>query len=288
MDPRLVDLSHLMIRPVAAWRAAGWWGQTPLWERVCRTAASNPDRTAVIDETGSLTVAKLWSEVTAVAAALRGEGVGRGDIVLVQLLNWREFAVLVVALEAIGAVLAFCPSSWGPNETAPALNLLRPRIWLVAGIRSADERGAWVRDSLRLATFQPQRVIGVRLLAEGITPFDRWWSALGRSGADQEHSGGRGLDPLEIAVTSGTTGEPKGVLHVHDSALATVQSTIERQGIGPRDVVHVAIPVGHTFGYFYGVRCALQAGAVLLLQERWNAERATELVELRFTPKSPR
>src|SRR3990172_4142944 len=71
MDPRLVDLSHLMIRPVAAWRAAGWWGQTPLWERVCRTAASNPDRTAVIDETGSPTAAALWSEATAVSAALR-------------------------------------------------------------------------------------------------------------------------------------------------------------------------------------------------------------------------
>jgi non-ribosomal peptide synthetase component E (peptide arylation enzyme) len=279
MDPRLADLSHLMARPVAAWRAAGWWGQTPLWERVCRAAASNPDRVAVIDETDSLTAAALWREAKAVAAALRGEGVGRGDIVLLQLPNWHEFAVLVVALEAIGAVLAFCPSSWGPSETARALNLLRPRIWLVAGIRSAGERIAWVRDSLRLATFQPQRVVGVRLPSEEIMPFDRWRTTAGQNGIEEMRDGGRGLNPLEIAVTSGTTGEPKGVLHVHDSALATVQSTIERQGIGPQDAIHVAIPVGHTFGYFYGVRCALQAGAVLLLQERWNAERAAELVE---------
>src|SRR5262249_19535429 len=83
----------------------------------------------------------------------------------------------------------------------------------------------------------------------------------------------------EIAVTSGTTGDPKGVLHVHDSGLATVQSTIERQGIGPQDIIHVGIPVGHTFGYFYGVRCALQSGAVLLLQERWSAKHAAELVQ---------
>jgi acyl-coenzyme A synthetase/AMP-(fatty) acid ligase len=211
---------------------------------------------------------------------LLGEGVGRGDIVLVQLPNWREFAVLVVALEAIGAVLAFCPPSWGPNETARALGLLRPRVWFIAGIRSAGERVAWFRDSIRLAVSRPQRVVGVRLVADEIMPFDAWRSAVDQSGTGGAHSsGGRGLDPLEIAVTSGTTGEPKGVLHVHDSALAAVESTIERQGIVPQDVIHVAIPVGHTFGYFYGVRCALQAGAVLLLQERWNAERAAELVE---------
>jgi cyclohexanecarboxylate-CoA ligase len=57
-----------------------------------------------------------------------------------------------------------------------------------------------------------------------------------------------------------------------------VQSTIVRQQIGPEDVIHVAIPVGHTFGYFYGVRCALQSGARLVLQDRWDAARAADVV----------
>ena len=69
-----------------------------------------------------------------------------------------------------------------------------------------------------------------------------------------------------VVATSGTTGDPKGVLHIHNSAIATIDSTIVRQGIGPSDIVHLAIPVGHTFGYFYGVRCALQSRACLLLQ----------------------
>ena len=81
----------------------------------------------------------------------------------------------------------------------------------------------------------------------------------------------------EIAVTSGTTGYPKGVVHAHDTALDTVQSTIDRQGITDTDVVHLALPVGHTFGYFYGVRCALQAGGTVLLQERWEPRRMAEL-----------
>jgi acyl-coenzyme A synthetase/AMP-(fatty) acid ligase len=71
---------------------------------------------------------------------------------------------------------------------------------------------------------------------------------------------GRGTDPVEIAVTSGSTGDPKGVLHVHDSAIVIIDSTIQRQEIMPSDIIHLAVPVGHTFGYFYGVRCALQSG----------------------------
>jgi cyclohexanecarboxylate-CoA ligase len=92
-------------------------------------------------------------------------------------------------------------------------------------------------------------------------------------------SGGGGADPLEIAVTSGSTGEPKGVLHTHNSALATVDSTIRRQGIGPADIIHLAVPMGHTFGYFYGVRCALQACGALLLQSRWDAQTMLTLAE---------
>jgi acyl-CoA synthetase (AMP-forming)/AMP-acid ligase II len=108
---------------------------------------------------------------------------------------------------------------------------------------------------------------------------DTWLAATPAPSAGAAVDGGTSSDPLEIAVTSGSTGDPKGVLHVHDTAVVAVDSTIRRQGLDARDVVHVAIPVGHTFGYFYGVRCALQARAAVVLQERWDARRMVELVQ---------
>ena len=78
-------------------------------------------------------------------------------------------------------------------------------------------------------------------------------------------------------MTSGSTGDPKGVVHVHDTAILTVDSTIQRQKLGASDIVHLAVPVGHTFGYFFGVRCALQARGTLLLQQRWDAREMIEL-----------
>ena len=99
------------------------------------------------------------------------------------------------------------------------------------------------------------------------------------SDGDIIKNAGFGLDPLEIAVTSGTTGVPKCVVHAHDTVLETVQSTIDRQGISSADVIHLALPVGHTFGYLYGVRCALQVGGTLVMQDKWDPVRMAELVK---------
>lgn len=276
MDPRLSQLPQgLSLRPADDWRRAGHWGQLPLWERVRATARREPERLLVIDNEGSYTAAELWSEARRVAAALARSGVGRGDLVLVQLPNWREYVALVVGIEAAGAVFGFCPASWGVRETARALDLIRPRVWFIGAGRDKS-RDDHVAQCLAATSASPT-VIGVRLpTSTRLKGLSDW---LAGPESAEPAAGGGGTDPVEVAVTSGTTGAPKGVVHVHDSALATVQSTIIRQRIGPEDTILLGIPVGHTFGYFYGVRCALQSGARLVLQERWNAEEAVALTE---------
>lgn len=279
MDKRLGDLSALLKRPIEDWRSAGYWGQAPLWQRVRARALSEPDRLAVADDTGKLDVSALWTEAVKLARAMRRSGVERGDLVLVQLPNWREFAALVVAIEACGAVLGFCPAAWGVRETARALKLIQPKVWFLCAGRNGDDRAEFAHSCLSEITSKPE-VVGVRFSADQIADLEAWSAPSdGDESFDPDETGLRGTDPLEVAVTSGTTGDPKGVLHVCDSATAAVQSTIERQAIHDGDSILVPIPVGHTFGYFYGVRCALQSGALLVLQERWNAARMVELVE---------
>src|SRR5688500_14545456 len=99
MDPRLRELDGLERRPIALWRKRGWWGRSPLWERVERTAATEPGRPAVLDSGRVLSYRELWSSALHYAAALRHTGLGRRDIALVQLPNWHEFAIAAVAAE---------------------------------------------------------------------------------------------------------------------------------------------------------------------------------------------
>jgi len=281
-DSRLARLDGLARRPRRLWEASGWWGQPPLWSRVRQTALDDPGRVAVVDEEEGLChYGDLWRGALRHAGAMRRSGVGRGDIVLAQLPNWREFVTLAVAAETAGVVLALCPVHWGKRETAGAVAALRPRLWFTTTRPGRDaDRADLVQGVLAGLEWPPLAV----LVRSGETPagavqLPDWMAPVESPAADTPVDGGAGLAPLEIAVTSGSAGEPKSVLHVHDTALAAVDSTIRRQRILPSDVIHVAAPVCHTFGYFYGVRCALQAGGAMVLQERWGPRRMAELTE---------
>lgn len=278
MDARIARLEKLGLRPAATYEARGGWGQKPLWRRVRDTAIASPGKAAVIDEAGAWSYGELWDQAELYAAAMRASGLEKRDIVLVQLPNWREFVAIAVAAEATGVVFSFCPIQWGLRETTRALELIQPRLWFTtAAPRAGDSRGDLIREALSLSRSAARPVL-LRSSPEPQTQGCADFLSLAAQYRWGEKDGASGRDPLEIAVTSGSTGDPKGVLHVHDSALATVQSTIRRQGITADDVIHLAIPVGHTFGYFYGVRCAMQATATLVLQERWDAAKMLELV----------
>lgn len=278
MDSRLRLLGKLELRPRKAYVAQGAWGQNPIWARVRETARLTPRKLAVVDADGAWTYDDLWREALRYAGSMTASGLEPRDIVLVQLPNWREFLALSVACELTRVVFAFCPIQWGLRETSTALALIQPRAWFTTTRpRTGDDRSELIRAAWGSSESKPE-IILLRFdaLSEGRKGAD-WLAMVPPDPAGGGREGGRGLDPLEIAVTSGSTGEPKGVLHVHDSALATVGSTIKRQGITNADVIHLAIPVGHTFGYFYGVRCSLQACGTLVLQDRWDAEGMLEL-----------
>jgi len=256
-----------------------------MWERVRDVAASTPAKPAVVDGEEVVSYGALWQRALRQAEAMRRAGLERGDIILIQLPNWHEFVTLAVAAETAGIVFAFCPIQWDLHETQRALRLTRPRLWYTTQHPRHDEDRAPLIAEVRAALgASAPRIVLVRSPEIGADQAFERWAANIEVDRLAPISGARNLDPLEIAVTSGSTGDPKGVLHVHDSAIATVDSTIARQKIGPSDIVHLAVPVGHTFGYFYGVRCALQASACLLMQTRWDPLAMVDLAaEHRFT-----
>ena len=82
-----------------------------------------------------------------------------------------------------------------------------------------------------------------------------------------------------MIFTSGTEATPKGVMHTEHTTNCNVRSAYAVNELGPRDVVWVPSPIGHSTGLNFGVRLALYFGLKLVLQDAWNADRAVELIE---------
>jgi cyclohexanecarboxylate-CoA ligase len=92
---------------------------------------------------------------------------------------------------------------------------------------------------------------------------------------------GRRLGPddvIQVLYTSGTTGEPKGVMHTSNTLFSNLTPYIGRLGLSGSDVVLMASPLAHQTGFMYGVMMPVQLGCPVVLQDIWNADRAADLV----------
>ena len=90
-----------------------------------------------------------------------------------------------------------------------------------------------------------------------------------------------GLAPDDMAVlmfTSGTTGEPKGVMHTSNSLIACCKALSGRFGLDSSDVLLVASPVGHMTGYAAIVLLSVYLGGTMVLQDVWEAKRGVSLM----------
>lgn len=233
-----------------------------LWDDVARHAAERPGTSAVSDGSGAYTYRGLAGAALRLASRYRRMGVGHGDVVIVQMPGVRRFVPAFLAAERLGAVVSPVLPSIKGKAFGEILGLARPALVVTAN-HPGDLEGLGGTPVVPVSGPGAGPVLGELVDEPG--PVD------GLPDPPGPH------DLAELAFTSGTTGLPKGVLHTHATATAGIRSTLSRQRIDASDVVHVGLPVGHNFGFFYGVRLGLHAGAHVVLQERWNPDLMLDL-----------
>ncbi|HEU0058570.1 MAG TPA: AMP-binding protein [Hyphomicrobiaceae bacterium] len=258
------------------WRDAGEWRDESPFAILSAQAARHPDRIAFIDAEGRISYGELKDRVERCAAYLRRIGIAAGDVVTIQLPNRIAFPIAFFALELIGAVankvnpdfrireldyiLRFsgskgfiCPSHFKGFDYVGMARQLRAAMPALSHLVVSGEA---VGDEFNLE----------RGIAESapLPASDR-----APIGAD---------DIFRMAFTSGTTGNPKCVLHSFNTTLPAVRQINRDMLVTEKDVQLVYLPVCLNWGYL----CLLQAilsGSKAVLLERFSAKAALELIE---------
>lgn len=261
---------------IEMYRAAGYWGDETLVDRLRSVGAARPDHLAVVDGETRLTYGGLLEKVDCVRRGLAGLGVGKGDYVTVQLPNWWELIVASFAIIEAGAV--FVPTN------------VRMRGDLEYVLRYTGSRALLIPDTFGgfsysdlLESFEDrlpdlEHAIAVRPHGEtsGLT-FD---ALLAGDGPDERPQLSAD-DPWQIVFTSGTTSAPKGVLRTHNNTLWTLRNLVQHYGLFHGDGSDVALgvlPVSFIFAQYLNKLGALLTGGTLVLQEKFDAVGALDLL----------
>jgi acetyl-CoA synthetase len=220
-----------------------------------------PDRPAVISqkETGAtrrLSFGELLESVERVAGALTDLGVGRGEAVAVYLPMGEEAVVSLLAVARIGAM--FIPVFSGYGADAVATRLVDPRPSVLICANGFIRRGSLVpmkevADEAIGIAGGIERVIVVDYADRPTTPIDPardlWWHDAITTASPAPAGATSSEDPVLLAYTSGTTGRPKGAVHVQSGLTVKIaQEGAFQLDIKPDDVLMWATDMGWIMG----------------------------------------
>lgn len=222
----------------------------------------------------TITYAELKDQVSKFAGLLRGLGVGKGDRVIVYMPMVPEAVVAMLACARLGAVHSVVFGGFASNELATRINDAQPKVIVSAscGIETARviPYKPLLDHAIELADHKPAHTVILQrpqVAAEMTAGRDVDWSEADKA-APAECVPVAATDPLYILYTSGTTGQPKGVVRDNGGHMVALKWTMKNiYNIEPGQVFWAASDVGWVVGHSYICYAPLLHGATTVVYE---------------------
>jgi fatty-acyl-CoA synthase len=232
-----------------------------------RAAEVHADAPALVHGVRRLSYRELNERVTRLTSALRGLGVDHGDRVAVLAPNTPAMVEAHFAVPATGALLVCVNIRQSPDEVARLLEHAEPRVILVD-----------VEYEDLLSSFDTASVDLIRIADSGAPddPYERFVT----SGAPGPPLGGPGdeEDAIAINYTSGTTGDPKGVIYTHRGAYLNALANVIEAGLTPRSRLLLVAPLFHCNGWCFPWG-AVAVGATIICLRRVDPAQMWQLID---------
>jgi 3-phosphoshikimate 1-carboxyvinyltransferase len=262
--------------------------EVPIVDWVGRWVEERPGEDALVDVRASGTRTWTWEELDReadkAATVLLELGVEPGETVAYQLPNWGEFVILTLACMKVGAICCALMPIFREREIAFAVRRAKARVLVVAdefrGRRHAEEAATMLVSQDGAGPLPVEHVLVVGADGAPVLPKTegvRWHDfAAALAGAEPDRAAIEARKPAPMALsqlffTSGSTGEPKGVLHRYDALTRAAMMEVEHLGLGRDDTIFIPTPLAHQTGLLYGMWLAFALGSTQVIQDVWDA-----------------
>ena len=221
------------------------------------------------------TYKELQDQVARFAGVLVANGVGKGDRVIIYMPMVPEAAIAMLGCARLGAVHSVVFGGFAANELAIRIDDAKPKMVVTAScgieINRVIEYMPLLNGAIELAKHKPEHCIVLQrpeAKAELTEGRDIDWAEAMESAEPADCVPVAATDPLYILYTSGTTGEPKGVVRDNGGHLVALKWSMKNiYGIDPGAVYWAASDVGWVVGHSYIVYAPLFHGCTTILYE---------------------
>jgi len=240
------------------------------------TAARRGNGVAIRDDNASLTYAELDDAARTFAAALAESGVEKGDRVAIWCYNSAHFIVAALGAFAAGAALVPVNTRFKGAEAADILARSGARALVTVTDFLGTDYVAMLRAAApALPSLETVVVAHGAASGSGVAWYDFVARATPGARAEVERRvAALGPDDRsDILFTSGTTGAPKGVVMTHGRTLGVATDWAAMTGLAAGDVYLMVNPYFHMFGLKAGILASVSAGATMLPEPVFDADR---------------
>jgi len=276
----------LLPRRRAAMIAQGLWRDLTIndYLDICLTRC--PDKTALTayrlesGDTRRFTYQELATMADRIAIGLSRLGIGRNDIVACQLPNWWQFTLVYLACSRIGAVMNPLMHIFRERELSFMLAHGEVKLLIVPqNFRGFDYEA--MAEGLKPSLPHLRHLVVVDGAGENsfeaLLSGPHWEEAADAAAILSAHRPGPD-DITQVLYTSGTTGQPKAVMHSANTVMGNIVPYAERLRLTAQDVVLMASPMSHQTGFMYGLMMPIMLQGSAVLQDIWQPMRAVEII----------
>ncbi len=265
------------------YREEGFWGDATMLDYWELSAKSFPDKSCVVDNRGTRYTFKQLDELSdRLANYFMNEAkLQPGDFISVQIPNWSEFTLCFVAALKAGCPINPVMPKFRESELEYRLGKCKTKLFITPAYFQKTNHVELAKN-IQKNLPALERLLFVDKEGDFDTEsFDRLEDVLKKFEPlpKEKYVRANSNDIAYVLFTSGTEGNPKGVMITHNNMVANMKGYLALTQLNATDSMLMPVPVAHATGMMYGVSVPFMAGYSSVLLEKFDAVESLKYIE---------